>query len=141
MLSKFKFWWSYHFPYYDWWKARKYVKRPHIHFNGCKKYYEGWFFRLPARIDYFNPIISIETSNVGWKSKYDSPRWEYNPYIAIILFRKWAISWTIGWKDYMQNLATWEAILDYNYYDRPITSQTGWLNIDGNNMILETLKK
>ena len=96
---------------------------------------------LDYQLELIISILLYLQKQVGWKSKYDSPRWEYNPYIAIILFRKWAISWTIGWKDYMQNLATWEAILDYNYYDRPITSQTGWLNIDGNNMILETLKK
>lgn len=137
MVKEFKLWWSYHFPYYDWWKVKNKVIRPHIYFNGLKTYNTGWFFGLPICKQYLNPIISIQTSNVGWKTKYNYVRWEWNPFIAIILFRKWIISWTIRWdNDYMHNLLTWEAIIEHNYYNKPLPSTMQWFRHDS----VKTLK-
>ena len=137
MVNKFKIWWSYHFPYYDWWKVRNKIIRPHIHYNGFKTYSTGWFFGLPVCTSYLNPIISIQTSNVGWKTKYNMVRWEWNPFIAIILFRKWIFSWTICWsKDYCKNLRIWETILEHIYYNTPLKLDSTDQYLDDSNVLI-----
>ena len=133
---------SYNFPYYDWWKCRKWIKRPHIHFSGVGKWRKVWRYGMP--MGYHNPILSVKSSNVGWKDKYDSPCFEYNPYIYILIFRKWAIVWTIGWnRDYVENLTTWEAILAHNYYNEDIkefAKHHYWLTPSGQQQVIHTLK-
>lgn len=119
-----KIWNEYNNPYFPWWKARKYFKRPKWKTVICGKI--SWFFGLPIRHDYYNRILDIRLSALGWKSKYDSPRHEWNPYIAITLFRKWQIVWMLVYGDkndphYLtKNEATWEAMLDYLYFNIPI---------------------
>ena len=67
-----------------------------------------------------NPIIDIRSSSLGWKSKYDSPRHEWDPYFAITFFRKYRIMWMWNYitndsNDNVRSMATWEALLDYLY--------------------------
>lgn len=63
-------------------------------------------------------------SALGWKDKYNSPRHEWDPYISIVLFRKWQLLILFGYwgktNDGVKDLATWEAMLDYLYYNIPI---------------------
>lgn len=114
-------WYEWHFPLYHWWKARKCFKRPKAHFRAGKIM---WFFGFPCRRDYLNPILDIRFESLGWKDKYDSPRHEWDPYISIVLFRKWQLLWIFNWcnpKDKyssIRSMATWEAILDYLYYKK-----------------------
>ncbi len=118
-----KGWNDYHNPWYHWWKARKYFKRPKAHLIKGEKI---WFFGLPCRRDYYNRLLDIRFSALGWKDKYNSPRHEWDPYIAITFLRKYHIIWVFNWvvkedKDsHTSSLATWEAILDYLYYKTPI---------------------
>ena len=112
-----KGWYEWHFPYYHWWKARKYFKRPKAHFIFAKYF---WTYGLPVNRKYYNPIIDIEFSGLGWKTKYDEYRHEWDPMINIVLFRKWHIMWVFNWinKDEdstTASMATWEAMLDYLY--------------------------
>ena len=84
-----------------------------------------------------NPIVSIQTSNVGWKTKYDTVRWEWNPFIAIILFRKWIFSWTVYWsKDYCKNLRIWETIIDHIYYNKPLKLHSTDQYLDDSNILI-----
>lgn len=117
-------WNEYHNPWYIWWKCRKHFKKP----KWClvRKGRIAWFFGLPCRRDYYNRIFDIHLSALGWKDKFDSPRHEWDPYIAITFLRKWQLCW---WFTYIKkgdkdsktrNLATWEAMLDYLYYGRSI---------------------
>lgn len=114
---------EYNNPLYHWWKARKYFKRPKCHFI-CGK--NIWFFGLPIREDCWNPIIDFRISALGWKSKYNSPRHEWDPYICISLFRKWKLVWIFNWiskKDPdsdTRSMATWEAILDMLYFKKSL---------------------
>lgn len=89
----------------------------------------SWFYGLPILAQYYNPVIDIHLSGLGWKSKYDSPRHEWNPFIAITLFRSWQIVWMWHYcpksiKDKADSscisMATWEAILDIAVYNRTI---------------------
>lgn len=117
-----KGWYEWHFPYYHWWKVKRYFKRPKAHFKVTKNY---WTFGLPTRKDYYNPIIDIGFLGLGWKTKYDDYRHEWDPMIYIVLFRKWFIIWTFNWinndiNSTTSSMATWEAILDYLYRNKTL---------------------
>ena len=123
---KFKLYNEYHNPFYYWWKVRKIFKRPKCHVSIRKNI---WFFGLPCRKEYYNRFLSINISNLGWKSKYDSPRHEWDPYIDICLFRKYHIMWVFNYakstedrsnskeshESYTDNIYMWESMLEYLY--------------------------
>ena len=118
-------WNRYHNPLHHWWKARNVFKRPKAHFY-CGKL--TWFFGFPCRKDYLNKILDIRFSSLGWKTKYDSYRHEWDPYISIVFFRKWQLLWVFNWVDkndelsYTRSMATWEALLEYLHLNIPIDS-------------------
>lgn len=114
-------WNEYRNPWYHWWKARKYFKRPRPTF------YLERTFGLPIRRDYYSPVIDIGFHALGWKDKWDSPRHEWDPMICITFFRTWHLLWIFNWatkhkKDSITgSMATWEAILDYTRYDKSLS--------------------
>lgn len=128
-----------HNPYYPWYKARKYFKRPRCKVTIGKK---EWFYGFPFDC-WLNKIIDIRFSSLGWKDKYDSPRHEWNPYIAITFFNKWWIVFTFGYFDYdtsTRNDATYEAMLDYLFYDIPLDELVGrhtWEKSTGEKITIE----
>ena len=140
-----KGWNEYRNPLYHWWKMRKYFKRPKIHFFTRKYFYT---FGCPARRDWYNPIISFHTTAVGWKEKYDTPRFEWNPMVQIVFFRKYHLVWYICWNkkssnfdEVTKNQATWEALLGMLYFNQTIKqarnsnvweSERGKIYIDSN---------
>lgn len=87
-------WNEYKNPWYHWWKAREYFKRPEAHFLFRKRF---WTFGLPARRDYYNPVVDIGFHALGWKDKWDSPRHEWDPMIYITFFRTWHLLWIFNW--------------------------------------------
>lgn len=116
-------WNEYLNPWYHWWKARKYFKRPKAHFLFRKNF---WTFGLPIRRDYYSPVIDIGFHALGWKDKWDSPRHEWDPMICITFFRTWHLLWIFNWavkeekNSLTRSMATWEAILDYSRYNKSI---------------------
>lgn len=116
-------WNEYRNPWYHWWKAREYFKRPKAHFLFRKRF---WTFGLPIRRDYYNPVIDIGFHALGWKDKWDSPRHEWDPMICITFFRTWHLLWIFNWavkeekNSFTRSMATWEAILDYSRYNKSI---------------------
>jgi len=119
-----KGWNEYRNPLYPWWKARKYFKRPKAHLIMGK---DIWFFGLYANRNYYNRILTIQLSSLGWKDKFDFPRHEWDPFINICFFRHYHIIWVFNWIDkkdqdsYTRSSATWEAILDYTRYDKSLS--------------------
>lgn len=116
--TKIELWNQYKNPFYYYWKVHKFFKRPKCHFMYGK---DIWFFGLPIRREYYNPIVSIRTESLGWKTKWDEYRHEWDPYIQIRFFRKWDLIWIFNWIDKndeyssTRSMATWEAILEYLY--------------------------
>jgi hypothetical protein len=99
-----------HNPLYHWWKVCGFFKMPKL------KFYIGrikWIYGYPLK---YNKYLSINTSSVGWKDKFRSPRFEWNPYILITILNKYQISLTF----YYIPEHTWEAILDILYYNKSI---------------------
>lgn len=118
-----KVWNEYHNPFYTWWGVHKWFKSPYIHF------YKGhitWFFGMPISKDKYNKIFDFRMSALGWKWKYERVEHEWDPYIAVTFFRKWQLLWIFNYvtKDdedsRTRNIATWEAILDILYNNRPL---------------------
>lgn len=117
-------WYGYHFPYQHWWKVRKIFKRPKVHFIFSKR--KIWFYGMPICEDYYNKVLDIRMSALGYKTKYEEYRHEWDPYISIILFNKYHFLWLFNWVDpkdsdtYTSSSATWEAIMDYLYRKIPL---------------------
>lgn len=62
-----------------------------------------------------NRPIEILFTGLGWKDKYDSPRYEYPPNILFKFFNiEFRIVWT--WGDYLKDTIYWEDVLSYYEY-------------------------
>lgn len=121
-INKIKDWCIWNLPLYNWWKARKYFKKPqcHLYINKCENSLIG-----PVYIEYYNKFIDFRFSSVQWKWKYDEIRYERPPYISLTFFRKYQISlvWTILLYDEVGNnrdfdVNYWEFLLSYLYDDK-----------------------
>lgn len=120
-----KVWNEYNNPFYTWWKVHNLFKFPYIHFRYGQI---TWFFGMPISKDKYNKIFDFRMSALGWKWKYEHVEHEWDPYVAITFFRKWQLLWVFNYvtkedKDSgTRNIATWEAILDILYNNRPLRS-------------------
>ena len=90
-------------PLQTWWKARKYFKFPQIKFHTYK--INHWF--------------GFEWHDVWYKYKYDSVRHEFDPYIAITLFKR-VFRWDFTMYAYLPgasrdnvSMEYWEYLLNY----------------------------
>lgn len=101
------FYWHWENPMKTYNKVRKYFKRPKCTFL---------YFKLPkGYVSYTEAkILSVNASDMEWKSKYGTPRHEYNPYISIVLFNKFKFRWEFSYNEL--DTCTWETILDFLYF-------------------------
>lgn len=86
------------------------------------------YFRFSSKN--WNPIlwcsrpywIQIIAQDVGWKDKYDTPRYEYAPYIWIHIF-KWNFIWywSLPLHQKYYDDEYWEQALWYLYYNKTIS--------------------
>ena len=103
-------------PLYHWWKARKVFKFPNVHFIFGK---DVFFYGMYVNKDFYNRIFSIVSVGLGYKTKYNDFRFEYDPFIEICFFRKFHFIIKFDYlckKDKLSgftNDSTWEAMLDY----------------------------
>lgn len=100
---KLKYWNEYNNPFYYWWKVRKYYKFKYRWVIG--KYY--WQFGDWIRM----PKVFFKCMGLGWKSKYDSYRFEWPPYILFRFF-KWQIRFVVGPTELVSPDIYWESILE-----------------------------
>lgn len=139
-------------PFASWWKARKYFKRPKLKFycgRTCKKKHidsEKFGIHDVYEQKGFWPAVSTEwlrwntfkwlpvyiySSDIGWKDKWDSPRYERPGYFIIYFGRSYQKSWQIGFSVtaptlFRYNDCTketideeyWESLLWYVYYSK-----------------------
>ena len=82
--------------------------KPKIRFS---KY--GWMFMFPINTNKTGKIFDIYGFDLMWKDKYNTPRYEYFPYIAITFFKKWqiGISFIIDTSNIPKD--KWESTQDY----------------------------
>lgn len=139
-----KLWLEYHLPLYQWYKAKDKFKKPICHFSFGKPH---WFFGWYVNPKYINPIIDIRSSSLGWKDKENSPRHEWDPFFAITFFRRYRFIWIWNYisdpldtNDCVRSMSTWEALLDYLYYDRDIRQVSKyhvWEDSKGNRITID----
>lgn len=97
-------------PFKYWWKCRKVFRRPHIKYGKRRSH----LYFLPC----YNKIFHLSFNELGYKYKYDEPRFEWNPYIHLKLFNKieyiWSIECPIKTESKIDDMIYWESILWYN---------------------------
>ena len=138
-------------PFATWWKARKYFKRPKFKFyfgpmwkyRGKKKTqfgeyedyeYQGGYWPMASTeyLKWHTPKwfpIHIMSWDVGWKDKWDTPRYERPGYFIIFFGRNYRTCWQFSMvvkspETYCHNDCTrldyddnyWESILWYLHY-------------------------
>ena len=95
-------------PIREWWEVRKVFKRPHI----TKAKIEPSYYSMCH-----NKLFHLSFNELGYKMKYDEPRFEWNPYIKLILFNKFKYVWVFTapiYLDNMEDMIYWESILWYS---------------------------
>lgn len=138
-------------PFATWWKARKYFKRPRFkfYFGPMWKYkgkvqtefgeyddyeYKGGYWPCASTnyLKWYTPKwfpIHVMSWDIGWKDKYDSPRYERPGYFIIFFGKDYHKHWQFSMvvtapKFYCNNDCTiedfddnyWESILWYSEY-------------------------
>ena len=84
---------------------------------------------LLSKIELKPEKILIITSDVGWKDKWHTPRYEEPPYIWIHLFKyNWIWYWELPNEKYMDDY--WEQALWYLYYYDNISYKCSKPNIN-----------
>lgn len=151
-------------PFMTWWKARKYFKRPKfkVYFGPMFKYrgkkntkfgefddydYKGgyWPFASTDYLKWHTPKwfpIHIASTDICWKDKYNSPRYEFPGYFIIFFGRNYRTHWQFSIvprapKIYCCNDCTredmdvnyWESILWYLHYADEYNPETKKRNL------------
>lgn len=92
---------------------KKYTNYPQ--FSRCKKYIFK-LFKKEFILEIGWPIM-FKINNLGWKDKYDSPRFEWNPSFQIFFFKYQFCVWWVSPFENDLNDNYWEQILWYFYYN------------------------
>lgn len=114
-----------------------YFENPFKTYNKIKDYFRiikpkfqiGWFKSNKAK------ILEINSFDLMWKDKWNSPRHEFNPRILISIFNYLhiRIDFTIG-EDSMHDMVYWESALWWLYYNKPLNKaieySSGWSDYD-----------
>ena len=94
-----------------------------------KKYHKG------------SKILDIVCWDLCWKSKWDSPRHEWDPHFRVVLFNtfEFRITWSyINDSGGNESMEYWESALNWIYFNKDLQSSvedaTGWqhLNLETN---------
>lgn len=137
-------------PLRTWWKARKYFKMPKISFHKVGKWFpkvvqskfgnyvdNNLDFCPYACYNNIGKILTVYSSDVLWKDKWDSPRHERNPIIWVCLFKRigFCITFHITYSSELGENADgssfyWEFLLTHLYYKhnlkQALLASDGW---------------
>ena len=81
---------------------------------GTPYFYPRKWVKNPDKPGYLTPVskkIGFDIVSLGWKTKYDSYRFEWNPIISFVFF-KWQIA---VWANPNETDHYWECWLQYEY--------------------------
>lgn len=108
-----------------------YIENPLKTYNKVKAYFRPLKIKGNFNIYKSNKakILELNSYDLTWKDKFNSPRHEFNPRITLSLFNYFHlyIEWTLK-EDSMTDMVYWEAILDWLYYGKDLqrACTTGW---------------
>ena len=101
------------------------IENPLATYNKVKGIFKPlkWkFYYGNSPITYYNQIgkiLQVNIQDVGWKDKWNTPRFEESPFIMIILFNKFKFTWVLEVSNFKGQLDFyWEQILWYLHYYR-----------------------
>lgn len=106
----------------EWFTPFKTYRKIRTAFKPCKWH---WFVGKtdnchlpPWRREATARILGVYGWDLGWKDKYDTPRYENPPFLHIILFRRWSIGLTLHFHgpDFITEDDYWEQALWYAEY-------------------------
>lgn len=114
-----------------------YFENPFKTYNKIKDYFR--FIKPRFQVNWYKSnkakILEINSFDLMWKDKWNSPRHEFNPRIFISFFNRLHIyiEFTLG-DDSMSDMVYWEAALWWLYYNKPLTKaikySSGWSDYD-----------
>lgn len=114
-----------------------YIENPFKTFNKIKKFFIKPKFNIVYNCWYYskyNPkILSLYITDVIWKDKYNTPRFEINPKLDIILFRRWHFRLEFGFDNGgCYDMTYWETALNWIYYNKTLQESvdeaSGWVD-------------
>lgn len=120
--------------YFSW-----YVENPLKTYNKIKKYFKPLkpTFYLGKTWGSGAKILDIECWDLCWKSKWNSPRHEWDPYFKLALFNKWEfrITWSyINDSGDNESMEYWESALNWLYFNKDLQDSvedaTGWEHLN-----------
>jgi hypothetical protein len=78
----------------------------------------------------YGRLLEVNIIGVGWKDKFDTPRFEHNPYFEIVLLRRirYKIVWYPAGIDGFHQDDYWEQWLWWHYY-ADVKNQRSWTAI------------
>lgn len=115
------------------------LKNPFKTYNKIKKYFKSLKpqFYIGRTWGYNSRILDIVCCDVCWKSKWDSPRHEWDPYFKLALFNtfEFRITWSyINSSGDNESMEYWESALNWIYFNKDLQSSvedaTGWQHLN-----------
>lgn len=124
-----------------------YFENPFKTYNKIKEYFRT--IKPKFQIDWFKSnkakILEINSFDLMWKDKWNSPRHEFNPRINISIFNRLHIyiNFTVN-GDSMTDMVYWEAALYWLYYrkslSKAVTLAGGWSDFNEETQKYEPIK-
>ena len=119
------------------WEKRKTIKQIKGIFNPLKWYFKFYWKYCPFyRCIHRGKLLSIISTDVDWKDKYETPRLEECPFVSIRLFNCLLFNWaykseenSLSWND---DYDYWEQVLWYLYYASYNKEKKGYDKLDIN---------
>lgn len=124
-----------------------YWENPLKTYNKIKKYFKP--LKSVIHVDWYKSscakILEINSFDVLWKDKYDSPRHERNPIITISIFNHLHIRINFTKQDEsLDDMVYWEAALNWLYYklslSEAVDESLGWSHYNEETKEYEPIK-
>ena len=115
------------------------LEKPFKTYNKIKKYFKPLKpqFYIGKTWGTSSKILDIVCWDLCWKSKWDSPRHEWDPYFRLVLFNtfEFRITWSyINDSGDNESMEYWESALNWLYFNKDLQSSvedaTGWQHLD-----------
>jgi hypothetical protein len=109
-----------------------YLENPLKTYKKIKKYFLPLKVKIEINFGKSNKakIFELNSFDVLWKDKYNTPRHEFNPRIMLSLFNYIHLYVWFNVEDSLSDMVYWESALTWLYYDRGLCDSvkecTGW---------------
>lgn len=121
-------------PFKTWWKAKKLFKRPKTKVSFFWSKHDYYIPGPYIWTERYGKILDVHISDLWWKDKWDSPRYERPPHIFVCFFKKFGFNIIphiyktneFGEKE-NGDMYYWEYLLNYTEYNRSLKLNYFWV--------------